>query len=923
MRLGKALIGFCVAALLSLLVQAETAANLNVDWRGLLNVDGICRMDTKSNWGFVNFIAFGPSWQFTAQDYAAKEHRKEAIEDPELGKGLLFTGKIWAGPSGLAIREEFFDVSEGGAAKVHVRWTISSVEGKAMGLQRAYAMFPLAANDFVGGKSGTTVLPEAYGQEFIGIGSDKRSIEVVSKDGTKKLRLNVLKGNAVFMDARKDKTQRFELRLEFPECKTAKSSTIEFVVSGAFADSLKRGKGLVNLSIPPPPFKLVANEDWVPFPYTNEIKPGTILDFTDILSSDSPAGKYGFVRVAPDGHFTFERAPDRRLRLVGANLCFDANFLSREEVAKVVRDFKMRGWNTMRLHHIDVTITEDEWNNLWGRKTLPKISAKKLDQLDYLMAECKKAGIYLTFDLYAMGSLGSCEGFDKPLNSNTIKAVVPIHRPAEDAWFNRAMELFNHVNPYTGIAWKDEPQIVFATLMNEDSIASVWWGAADMYVAKYNEWAKTKGFPTYGKKDIGNRKEFAQFLHEVKAEANRRMGRRLREAGVKTLISGGNWWDTMAQTFEREALDVVDNHQYGDHPQPSYQKLPFHINQTGNIKVGHPTYATPIMMAPTRVFGKPFTVTEYNYCMPNKFRAEGGLMMGAYAALQDWDGLYRFAWSHWRPNMFTQGAANGFDVVTDPLSQMTERQIVLLFGRGDVKRAEKAYAYGVTMEESTERGLGDMWAKGLFPHPFTQLAYTSRVGSFVADKGGKCALPCDAVYERATQKSIPKYPGKGVSDTGEISIDSRVGRLAIATSRTAAVCAFDEGDLSAGPLAVSDMTTFCSVSASAMDGKSLEKSSRILILHLTDVQNTEAQFDDKNMRDLKKWGKLPYLARVGEAKVSLRNETRGLTVWALASDGSRLRKVQATYTDGAYVFTAKVTVGEGANRPTMMYELAK
>ena len=115
------------------------------------------------------------------------------------------------------------------------------------------------------------------------------------------------------------------------------------------------------------------------------------------------------------------------------------------------------------------------------------------------------------------------------------------------------------------------------------------------------------------------------------------------------------------------------------------------------------------------------------------------------------------------------------------------RQIVLLFGRGDVKRAEKAYAYGVTMVESTERGLGDMWAKGLFPHPFTQLAYTSRIGSFVADKGGKCALPCDAVYERATQKSIPKYPGKGVSDTGEISIDSRVGRLAIGAHLTSQV----------------------------------------------------------------------------------------------------------------------------------------
>ena len=254
---------------------------------------------------------------------------------------------------------------------------------------------------------------------------------------------------------------------------------------------------------------------------------------------------------------------------------------------------------------------------------------------------------------------------------------------------------------------------------------------------------------------------------------------------------------------------------------------------------------------------------------------------------------------------------------------MTERQVVLLFGRGDVKRAEKAYAYGVTMDEATERGLGDMWAKGLFPHPFTHLAYTSRIGSFVAESGRSCALPCDGVFNRANRKEIPAYPGKTVSDTGEISIDTRAGRLSIATPRTAAVCAVDKGNLSAGALSVSEMTTFCAVSASAMDGKPLEQSVRILLLHLTDVQNTGAEFKDAKMCDLKKWGKLPYLARTGSAKIALRNANRDLTVWALASDGSRLRKVSADYRDGAYVFTVAVAAGEGERQPTMMYELVR
>ena len=242
---------------------------------------------------------------------------------------------------------------------------------------------------------------------------------------------------------------------------------------------------------------MVANADWCVFPFQNDIKEGSILDFSDMVSADAPAGKYGFAKVTKDGHFVFDKRPNKPVRFVGGNLCFDANFLSKEQCKRVVQDFVRRGWNTVRFHHIDVTITKDEWNNLWNRKTYPEISPARLDQLDYLFAECKKAGIYATFDLYAMGGLGSCEGFDKPLNSNTVKAIVPIHKPAEDQWFRRAMEIFDHVNPYTGIKWKDDPAVLFVTLMNEDSIATVWWGAADMYVKKYNEWAKGKGYPEY------------------------------------------------------------------------------------------------------------------------------------------------------------------------------------------------------------------------------------------------------------------------------------------------------------------------------------------------------------------------------------------------------------------------------------------
>jgi hypothetical protein len=378
----------------------------------------------------------------------------------------------------------------------------------------------------------------------------------------------------------------------------------------------------------------------------------------------------------------------------------------------------------------------------------------------------------------------------------------------------------------------------------------------------------------------------------------------------------------MGQTYEREALEVVDNHQYADIYHGNSGNVVMRFNNQANLKNGSAAYSLPVMMACTRVFGKPFTVSEWNFCTPNQWRAEGGLTMGAYASLQDWDAIYRFAWSHEKSSMFKPSPSKGLDIVTDPLSQLTERQAVLLFGRRDAAPAKGTVAYGVTSAEAFGGGLGDMWSRGLFPLPFTELGHVCRIGSFVADGGKKPALHVDKIYTAANKGDIPAFRKAGVSETREISIDYNKGTLKVSTPRTAGVCAIGKGDLAAGPLAVSDVTAFCSVSASSMDGAPLASSKRVVIFHLTDILNSGAVFKSAGRTEMTNWGELPYLAAAGEAKIALKNEYRGLKVWAVAADGSRLRPVPAVYSKGAYRFTARIAAGEGADAPTMVYELA-
>ncbi len=62
----------------------------------------------------------------------------------------------------------------------------------------------------------------------------------------------------------------------------------------------------------------------------------------------------------------------------------------------------------------------------------------------------------------------------------------------------------------------------------------------------------------------------------------------------------------------------------------------------------------------------------------------GGILTGAYAAEQCWDGLWRFAYSHSNRNLLDgQGNPGYFDCVTDPLIAASDRVSVCLYLRGD------------------------------------------------------------------------------------------------------------------------------------------------------------------------------------------------------------------------------------------------
>lgn len=725
-------------------------------------------------------------------------------------------------------------------------------------------------------------------------------------------------------------TQRIVCSAETPALTLRNSAGLE--IAAVFPDLRGKTSATVTYRIEcsAPPFVIAQGKDWAPLLLERTVEKGSILDFSFLAERHAPAGSLGRILPGPQGRFVYEKNGERA-RLIGANLCFDANYIPKEECDALAEVFRRQGYNTVRFHHTDIHMIKGAWN----AQNSYEIEPDMLDRLDYLFFAMKRAGMYVTIDLYTMRYFGpgEIEGIDKRI-SGDIKALLPVSDSAFAAWSKLVLAWLNHVNPYTGLAWKDDPALTFICPLNEDAIFSVLSDnspALPIFRERYEAWKKDNGITGEDISPLRKDPRFTRFAIEIKRASNRRIAAFFKENGIDIPLTGSNWWNTQAQTFTRAEFDVVDNHQYADHPfNGSY-------NQGCCIK-GDPSRTVPVFMMPTRIFGKPFTVTEFNYCFPNRYRAEGGALFGAYSALQDWDAVYRFAWSHGRDKNLGIHPVSHFDISSDLLSLHTDRQIALLFARGDVSPAAQKYLYAVTMHEATKDGFGGMWAGGLFPASFSALGLVAQVGSLPLSDGGElpggfAGVCADApiaqnilggnrfiTSDELAKLSAPNTTGEIISATGEIRLNPAKGYLLVVTPKTECIVAFPENDLTGDRLSVQGLDTFSSVSASAMDGRTLGDSSRILVFHLTNVLNSDMKFSNDEMRRIEETGTLPHLVRCGKAEIALRNANAGLTVYAVDSAGRRVRAVDVAYKDGVYRFRTEIANdGQGA---VMAYEIA-
>ena len=683
------------------------------------------------------------------------------------------------------------------------------------------------------------------------------------------------------------------------------------------------------------PVTITAGADWVPLAEEPDVVPGSAVDFSSMGSRDAPAGKHGWV-VARGPHFEFERMPGVPQRFYGVNLCFTANYLDRPTARRLVQRLVRMGYNALRLHHYETILTR-------GTPGATGLDPEMMDRLDGLMAECVEAGIYVTTDLFVSRAVpwrAIGEERDGNVPMQEFKELVPVHPGAYSNYLAFARALLGHVNPYTGRRWADEPALAFLALINEGNLANMGCGVFERTPQWRDAWrkwlaAKKASDPSYAAvpeefpKNVWARDRhtaaLSLFLAEVEEGFVRRMKAFLRdEMKCRALVTDMScWYNPVAYQIPRSRLfDYVDDHFYVDHPRflESSWRLPSscpNANPMRNEQMG----AQGVVFR--RLLDRPFTITEYNYSGPGRFRGVGGIATGAAAALQDWGGVWRFGWSHTDQSIrFPEKAHMGyFDLAGDPLSLAAERASICLFLRGDLAPLKETFAVVIP-----EKSVADI---SFSPHNdpgFAWGTWYAKLGTCVADAipaGARGALYPEIYKTRgdgfraamwpSLAKGAPLPPAAG----GAVSIDREKGTFILSTPRTSG--GFAEGGRIAAGALEAELSQAATIWASSLDSRPISETGRILVTHLTDVQNTGIKYADRELKILLEWGRTPHLMRAGSAKVSLAVKPGAWKVHALSPGGRRIREVSARFDGSRLSFTASIAADPAS--ATYLYEV--
>ena len=397
--------------------------------------------------------------------------------------------------------------------------------------------------------------------------------------------------------------------------------------------------------------------------------------------NETEAGENGFIRLSPDGK-SFVNAAGAPQRFWAVNGAGAASEMNDTQLRNYARYLAKVGVNLIRFHS-DIA---------------PKAANSKIDDVDTVevrniwraVAAFKKEGIYSVISPYwahhspvpASWELGEYNG------NVSLWGVMYFNERLKAAYKKWVNYLYATVNPFTGIALKDEPAVSLIQIKNEDgllfyTVDAILPNLKSEMGAGFFQWAKNK----YGNIDTafsrwngvtiagdnkaegklglyiiweatqvqagGKAKRLSdqvQYYSEQQRNFYSEIRDHYRAMGCKQLINANNWIPAGEKMIDAErwtnaTVDVMAVNRYYD---------PKHIGENNGWRIdpGHKYVGASALFNPhllpinvKQVADKPFFITESGWNLPHKYQAEGPFLISSYMSLTGVDGFFWFSLS--------------------------------------------------------------------------------------------------------------------------------------------------------------------------------------------------------------------------------------------------------------------------------------
>lgn len=697
---------------------------------------------------------------------------------------------------------------------------------------------------------------------------------------------------------------------------------------------------------------------WYPWHATGDTGPSAI-GMRDWI--EAPAGKHG--RITREGEkLIYNGQP---IKLWGLNLCYGQCTPDKELARKHAAFYTKYGINAVRLH---------KWveSGIQSKGSCVQFDPQLLDQMDYQVAEFKKAGIYVTLSAnFGTLSLGPADKqyvpyMDEfgPLQGGWLRMPHSAAHYSPELQRVQALQVTNllrHKNPYTGMTYAEDPVVAAIEIVNEQSIlfyttteplrtsATIRKQVGQRFCqwlrAKYGSqekleaaWGKGAfdsftydGFPKVGENlDKGNILPIGNpwywdpgQIHGGQAWRSRRLLDSLQflytlqceffDGYTKAVREAGYQGELIGSNWQAGRGYSHFANLHSDYRVGLIDRHNYAGDKT-NASMLDRAGSGMLSTGMQQVVDRPFMISEWIHCFPLELGVEGPTVLGAYGyGLQGWDGSFMF--QNGDPGTFNGKLGDTWAVNTPQLLGVfpaVSRQV----HRGDVRESETVAVRNVHVPSLFDGKLSfdDKVVQGYDQKELDSSKVPARALAAVRNV---VAFTKDYTDTPVFDLRPYEKDGQIVSATGQLRWKEKAGKsggyFTMDTPGTKAVVGFAAGrKCQLGNVTIEPLCPYGAIYVTAREpGQTVDSAGELLIVAIARARNTGEKFSPAGDRMLVAGGP-PIIMEPVKAKITVRRSGAAKVI-VLDHDG-RITKKEVPLDGGS------VTI-DGARDKTPYYLL--